>query len=82
MKLVCITAGLAVASLSSAYAQQATLSGTVLDAQTQQALPGVTVMVPGTSLGTTTDAQGRFEPHGERSAISRHARFLRIIPNK
>jgi len=61
MKSLLITAGLAIASLSSAYAQQATLRGTVLDAQTQQALPGVTVMVPGTSLGTTTDAQGRFE---------------------
>nr|GFC86198.1 hypothetical protein [Tanacetum cinerariifolium] len=61
MKLLAITAGLAVASFSSASAQQATLHGTVLDAQTQQALPGVTVVVPGTSLGTTTDAQGRFE---------------------
>ena len=60
MKSPFITAGLAVASLGSAYAQQAPLRGTILDAQTQQALPGVTVLVPGTSTGTTTDANGHF----------------------
>jgi iron complex outermembrane receptor protein len=61
MKSILSVAGLAVACLSSAHAQQASLRGTVLDAQTQQALPGVTVVVPGTSVGTTTDANGRFE---------------------
>ena len=60
MKSPFITAGLAVASLGSAYAQQAPLRGTILDAQTQQALPGVTVLVLGTSTGTTTDASGHF----------------------
>jgi iron complex outermembrane receptor protein len=69
MKSLLITAGLAVGCLGSAYAQQAPLRGTILDAQTQQPLPGVTIVVPGTSTGTTTDASGRFAlavPSGTR----------------
>ena len=60
MKAIFMTTGLAVASLGSAQAQQAVLRGTVLDAQSQQPLPGVTVVVPSTRAGTTTDASGRF----------------------
>lgn len=60
MKSIFMITGLAVASLGSAGAQQAALRGTVLDAQSQQPLPGVAVVVPGTSAGTTTDANGRF----------------------
>jgi len=60
MKLFFSAAGLAVGCLSSAYAQQAPLRGTILDAQTQQPLPGATIVVPGTSTGATTDASGRF----------------------
>jgi iron complex outermembrane receptor protein len=60
MKSIFMITGLAVASLGSACAQQAALRGTVLDAQSQQPLPGVAVVVPGTSTGTTTDANGRF----------------------
>jgi len=54
------SAGLAVASLVSAQAQQAAVRGTILDAQSQQPLPGVSVVIPGTGTGTTTDASGRF----------------------
>jgi len=46
-------------ALLTATAQQRTISGTVSDA-TGQPLPGVTVRVTGTSLGTVTDATGRF----------------------
>jgi iron complex outermembrane receptor protein len=60
MKSIFMITGLAVASLGSTCAQQAALRGTVLDAQSQQPLPGVAVVVPGTSTGTTTDAHGRF----------------------
>jgi len=60
MKSVFMIAGLAAASLGSACAQQAAVRGTVLDAQSQQPLPGVSVAVPGTATGTTTDANGRF----------------------
>ena len=36
------------------------LSGRVLDSETGDPLVGVTVVVPGTSIGTTTDMEGRF----------------------
>jgi iron complex outermembrane receptor protein len=60
MKGIFMGAGLAIASLVSAQAQQAAVRGTILDAQSQQPLPGVTVVVPGGGVGTTTDANGRF----------------------
>ena len=41
-----------------------TARGQVLDAATREALPGVTVRAPGTTLGTSTDAAGRFELAG------------------
>ena len=37
-----------------------TVSGRVLDAQTTEPLPGVTVLIDGSTLGTSTDADGRF----------------------
>lgn len=38
-----------------------TVSGTVTDAQTGDTLPGVNVLVSGTTTGTSTGADGRFE---------------------
>ncbi len=38
--------------------------GRVTDAQTSEALPGVSVLVKGTTLGTVTDAEGLFELEG------------------
>lgn len=85
MKSVFLSAGLAVASLGSAYAQQAAVRGTILDAQSQQPLPGVSVAVPGTGSGTTTDANGRFAlavPAGGRelsvSFIGYNAQQVRV----
>ncbi|RAU82313.1 SusC/RagA family TonB-linked outer membrane protein [Pontibacter arcticus] len=40
---------------------QVTVSGTVNDASSGDALPGVSVVVTGTTLGTSTDAQGRYQ---------------------
>ena len=39
---------------------QSALTGTVRDARTDEALPGVSVVVKGTTRGTTTDADGKF----------------------
>ncbi|QIX63267.1 TonB-dependent receptor [Hymenobacter sp. BT18] len=49
-------------AVSTAGFGQATgvLGGTVRDRSTQQLLPGVTLVLEGTSLGTATDAEGRF----------------------
>jgi TonB-linked SusC/RagA family outer membrane protein len=43
-----------------ALCQNKTVSGTVTDAQTGKTLPGVNILVTGTSTGTTTDAGGHY----------------------
>jgi len=47
--------------VSSTYAQQRTLTGTVTDANNGDPLPGATVIIKGTSSGTATDMDGKFE---------------------
>jgi len=42
------------------FAQQGTLSGTVVDASSGETLPGASVQVPSTGSGTAADAQGQF----------------------
>ena len=42
------------------FAQQKTVSGTVSD-ENNMPLPGATVLVAGTSSGTTTDFDGKFQ---------------------
>ena len=43
---------------------QSTVTGIVLDSLTQEPLPSATVYINGTTHGTTTDADGRFELEG------------------
>ncbi len=45
---------------ASAPAQE-TITGTVTDEQSGETLPGVNILVKGTSTGTSTDAEGNFE---------------------
>jgi hypothetical protein len=40
--------------------QTRTLTGKVLNAETRETLPGATIQIEGTSLGTATDLQGNF----------------------
>jgi TonB-linked SusC/RagA family outer membrane protein len=47
-------------SASMAFGQTVTVTGKVTDVETQQALPGASVLVVGTSTGTITDADGNF----------------------
>ena len=49
----------AVLGLQGLYAQQATVSGVVVD-DTNQPLPGVAVVVPGTTRGSITNFEGRY----------------------
>ena len=44
----------------SAFAQERTITGTVNSAADGSSLPGVNVVVKGTSIGTITDANGRY----------------------
>ncbi len=46
--------------LQMAFAQQKTVSGTVTSKDDGTTLPGVTVVVKGTTIGTVTDANGKF----------------------
>src|SRR5699024_3484471 len=43
-----------------AYGQETTIEGQVLDQPTGETLPGVNVIIKGTTTGTTTDAEGGF----------------------
>jgi iron complex outermembrane receptor protein len=51
---------LMVISVGAAFAQGREVTGTVLDATLKDPLPGVTVLVKGTTRGTTTDLDGKF----------------------
>src|SRR5699024_803759 len=45
----------------SAYGQETTVKGQVFDQQTEEEMPGVNVMVKGTTVGTSTDTEGSYE---------------------
>ncbi len=51
---------LAMLPVESAFAQSAQISGTVVDAITNKPLPSASVVVEGTSLGSSTAVNGRF----------------------
>ncbi len=59
-KFTMMLAFLLFAGLSFAYAQTKTISGTVTSAKDGSAIPGVTVLVKGTTNGTVTDVNGRY----------------------
>src|SRR5688500_2590824 len=46
--------------INTVNAQDRSVSGTIVDQEDNQPLPGVSVLVKGTSTGTTNDADGRF----------------------
>ncbi|MDP3468883.1 MAG: TonB-dependent receptor [Daejeonella sp.] len=47
-------------TISMAFAQSITISGTVTDKQTNETLPGVSINVKGKSIGTSTNSDGKF----------------------
>jgi iron complex outermembrane receptor protein len=51
---------LAFAAASVGYAQEVTLKGTVTDAADGSSIPGVTVVIKGTTTGTVTDIDGNY----------------------
>ena len=42
------------------HAQDRVITGTVIDASNGEALPGATIIIAGTTIGTTTDIEGKF----------------------
>lgn len=53
------------------WAQEGTIAGTVMDGETEEALPGATVQVVGLNIGSATDGNGQFRitgvPAGEQT---------------
>lgn len=60
MKLKLLLIFLLLSGLSSAVIAQQTVSGTISDANTGELLPGVNIVIAGTSTGTTTDLSGEY----------------------
>src|SRR5436190_13378643 len=52
-----------------ALAQEHTVSGSVKSADDGQALPGVSILVKGTTRGTVTDADGNYQITAPESAV-------------
>ena len=62
MKRICLIFFVILGLLgNSLYAQERRVTGTVTDAETGATMPGVTVFIQGTTIGTITDADGRYE---------------------
>lgn len=61
IRLSVLTLVLSFFCVGSVFAQEKTVSGTVMDGATGETLPGANVSVQGTQTGTTTDAQGQYE---------------------
>src|SRR5699024_1080753 len=59
--VLCVITSLWIGKTSTAVAQNTTVSGTVTDASTEGTIPGVNILVKGTTTGTSTDAEGDFE---------------------
>ena len=55
--------------MSMAVLAQSTVSGVVKDAQTGEPIPGATVLVKGTSNGTTTDLDGNYQLSADADAV-------------
>ncbi|MFH0758898.1 MAG: TonB-dependent receptor [Bacteroidota bacterium] len=63
------------------YAQERVITGTVTDATSGEVLPGATIIISGTVIGTTTDIEGKFAisiSEGSRLSVS----FIGYIPNE
>ncbi len=58
---VCLMLGLLLSWSAMAEAQTRTITGTVYDAEDETTLPGVNIVVEGTTTGTTTDVDGQYQ---------------------
>jgi TonB-linked SusC/RagA family outer membrane protein len=67
-----------VAAGSVAFGQERSISGTVSDRSTNESLPGASVMIKGTSIGSITDIDGKFTlkiPSGENTLVVSYIGF-------
>ncbi len=59
--LLLVTVSLPLGYTSVGFAQNPTITGIVSDAQSGETLPGVNILVKGTTTGTSTNTEGKFE---------------------
>jgi len=78
-KLLLFSFILTLSLLNEAVAQSKTVSGTVTDQSTSQGLPGVAVIVKGTTLGTTTGADGKYTLNVPENATTLVFRFIGYV---
>uniref|UniRef100_UPI00227C7FC7 SusC/RagA family TonB-linked outer membrane protein n=1 Tax=Algoriphagus sp. PAP.12 TaxID=2996678 RepID=UPI00227C7FC7 len=72
IKVYILVLGLVFLGIREGFAQQSVLSGTVLDSQSQEPIPGASVLLKGTVKGTVSDENGDFElsiPDGNQVLI-------------
>lgn len=79
-KLLLMSFILTLTLLNQAVAQSRTVSGTVIDQSTSQGLPGVAVIVKGTSVGTATAADGSYTLNVPADAKTLVFRFIGYTP--
>lgn len=80
-KLLLMSFVMVLTLLQQAYAQSKTVSGTVTDQSTSQPLPGVAVIVKGTTVGTTTGVDGTYSisvPNDANTLIFKFIGYLSI----
>ncbi|MEJ8802946.1 SusC/RagA family TonB-linked outer membrane protein [Pontibacter sp. H249] len=75
-KLLLMSFVLMLTLLNEAVAQSKTVSGTVTDQATAQGLPGVAVIVKGTSVGTTTAGDGSYTINVPANGTTLEFRFI------
>src|SRR6188472_3701805 len=61
MKRLLLIMSFLLLTCSCLWAQETKVSGTIIDAETNEPLTGATVVVKGKLTGTSTDAEGKFE---------------------
>lgn len=59
--------------------QERAISGTVIDAQNNQPIPGVSIVIKGTQRGTVTDTEGRYRltiPEGSQTLVFSYVGYI------
>ncbi|RDC64490.1 SusC/RagA family TonB-linked outer membrane protein [Adhaeribacter pallidiroseus] len=81
-KLLSLILFLTILQTHLATAQDRSISGKVIDGSSSQGLPGVTVLVKGTSVGTATDADGNFTIAAPTNSTTLVFSFIGYIPQE
>ncbi len=79
-KITLLLVGLLFLGLQVLQAQNRTITGTVTNEETGESMPGVSVVVKGTTTGTTTDYEGNFNLVINEDADSLKFTFVGFIP--